>query len=368
MKFTCQKEALMEAINTVQRAVAIRTTSQVLSGILIKADKLLHLTGNDLALAIEYSMEAMVDEEGSIVLDHRIFSEIVRRLPEDIVRIETDKLCHTTITSGQSVFQIMGMPHEEYPAIPEITHEKAAVIPQMQLKSMIQQTLFAVSTNETRLILTGSLMEIGEGGMNLVSVDGYRLAFRREPLPYEGEIFRFVVPGKTLSELSKILRETDENVSCYVGKNAVQFEMEQCKVYSRLLEGDFLNYEQIIPKDHDIRVVTAVRPLMDAIERTALVITSEAAKYPLKFKIEEEAIRLSCITQTGMVQDEVRCNMVGDPIEIGFNHRYFLDALKACDDDMAVLEFSNPLSPCVIRPSEGDRYLYLVLPVRLRSE
>jgi DNA polymerase-3 subunit beta len=234
---------------------------------------------------------------------------------------------------------------------------------------MIRQTIFAVGTNTNKLIFTGSCVEVDNNELNMVSVDGYRLALRKEPISKViNDKLSFVIPGKTLNELSKIIRDEEKDIQIYVTNKHVLFEFDHCLIVSRLLEGEFLNYQQIIPKEHQLRVKASVKPLIDSIERAALIITSENKKYPVKLNITMDKMLISCMTETGKVQDSVPVETLGNDLEIGFNHKYLLDALKACECDEVYLEFNTALNPCVIKPIEGEKFIYLVLPVRLRGE
>ncbi|MCG8501434.1 MAG: DNA polymerase III subunit beta [Firmicutes bacterium] len=369
MKLSCEKNILLENINIVQKAVSPKSTLPILEGILLEADENLKLTGNDLELGIECTVEATIEQKGSVVLSSKIFGEIIRKLPNDIVNIEVEDNHHTTIKCGNSEFNIMAITASEFPELPSVQKEESAlIIPQQKLRSMIRETIFAVGTNENKLILTGSLIEIENKELTIVSVDGYRLALRKEIIDHaEGQI-SFVVPGKTLNEISKIIKEDDQDIAIYTTDKHVLFEFDNCRIVSRLLEGEFLNYKQIIPAEHSLTVKASAKPLIDSIERAALIITSDNKKYPVRLNIEMDKIVISCITDMGNVQDSIGVETLGEDLEIGFNHKYLLDALKTCDCDEVLLEFNNSLSPCIIKPVEGNAFIYLVLPVRLRQE
>ncbi|MBZ4646139.1 MAG: polymerase beta subunit [Clostridia bacterium] len=368
MKILCDKNILLDGINIVQKAVSPKSALPILEGILLEASENLKLTGNDLELGIECNVEATVERTGSVVLNSKIFGDIVRKLPNDIVHIEVQENNSTYIKCGNSEFTIMGISSAEFPELPKVQKENALVVTQECLRSMIRQTIFAVGTNENKLILTGSCLEVNNNELNMVSVDGYRLALRKETIDTKDSKLSIVIPGKTLNELSKIIREGEEDINIYITTKHVLFEFDNCRIISRLLEGEFLNYKQIIPKEYQLRVKASVKPLIDSIERAALIITSDNQKYPVKLNIKMDKIIISCMTQTGTVQDSVPVETFGDDLEIGFNHKYLLDALKACECDEIYMEFNTSLSPCIIKPIEGEQFIYLVLPVRLRSE
>ena len=368
MKLLCDKLALLEGINIVQKAVANKSTLPILEGILLEAADVLKLSGNNLELGIECTVEANIQEKGAVVLNSKIFGDIIRKLPSDTIYIEVEENYNTIIRSGNSEFNIVGFSSEEFPELPSVEKENGFIIPSEKLKSMIRQTIFAVGSNENKVILTGSCLELENETLNMVSVDGYRLALRKEKLDQVNEYISFVVPGTTLNELLKIIKDDDESIYIYTTEKHILFEYNQCRIISRLLEGEFLNYRQIIPKEHSLKVKAQVKPLIDSIERAALIITSEHQKYPVKLNIKNDKIIVSCATQTGNVQDSVNVETFGEELEIGFNYKYMLDALKACECEEVYLEFNNALSPCIIKPIEEEIFIYLVLPVRLRNE
>ncbi|WHH57247.1 DNA polymerase III subunit beta [Petroclostridium sp. X23] len=369
MKLSCQKNTLLDAISVAQKAVSTKSTLQILEGILLEAsDNILKLTGNDLELGIECSIQADIQQTGAIVLNSRIFGDIVRKLPNDTVFLEVQDNNNVYIKCGNSEFNIMGISSVEFPELPSVQKENPFTISQEKLRSMIKQTIFAVGTNENKIILTGSCLEVDEGYLNMVSVDGYRLAMRKEPIHSLENKLSFVIPGKTLNELSKIIKEEEQDINIYITAKHVLFEFDNCRMVSRLLEGEFLNYKQIIPKENHLRLKTSVKPLIESIERAALLIVSDNQKYPVRLNIKTDKIIISCMTQTGKVQDSVKVETEGNDLEIGFNHKYLLDALKACECDEVYMEFNTALSPCIIKAVDNEKFIYLVLPVRLRSE
>lgn len=368
MKFSCSRPELYEIVSNVSRAVSGKTSLAVLEGILIraKADTLSFL-GYDLDLGIFTQMGAKVEEEGEIVLSAKLFVDMMRRMNGETVSIQTDEKYLTEIKSGATEFTILGIPSDEFPEIPSVQEEQSICLPQHLLKSMIDQTLFAISTNDAKPVHTGSLFQLSDRQLRVVSVDGFRLALRREQVAAEGEA-QFIIPGKTLSEMSKLLSEEEEQeAKLYLSKKHVVIQIGQYRVISRLLEGEFLDYQAAIPQGGNTTVTVGVRPLIDSIERTSLLI-SDRLKSPLRIHFEQGQIKMSCSTAIGKAYDQLECQLEGDEVEIGFNNRYMLEALRAAGCDQVKLVISGPLSPMKVLPMEGDSFLFLILPVRLKSE
>ncbi|MDR2524785.1 MAG: DNA polymerase III subunit beta [Oscillospiraceae bacterium] len=370
MKFVCAAELLSACCQNVQRAISGKTTIPALEGILIRAGEgRLWLTGYDLEVGIQTSMEAEVQEEGALVLNARVLCEILRRVPGDTVSLESDARCLAGITSGESSYRINGQSPEEYPELPSITGGSPLVLPQGILKEMIRQTIFAVAINpDTKPVHTGVKFELRSGELRLAAIDGFRLALRREPIAYEGEELSFVVPPKTLNELVKLAAEEGE-VSIAVGKRHIVFDLGGYHVVSRLLDGEFMNYEMAIPAEHTAEAAMDTRALISAIERISLIIT-EKIKSPIRCELQTDLgrLELTCVTGVGTARDSVGADISGEPFEVGFNNRFLLDALRACDTDEVRLRFAGPVAPALILPPEGDSFLFMVLPVRLKAE
>jgi len=367
VKITCDKQELSAAIGSVSLAVSPKSSMQSLEGILLKARSgRLYLTGYDLELGISTSVEARVMEEGEVVLSARLFSDIVRRLPGDVVTLACNDKMLTEIKCGTAEYTLLGISAGEFPELPALTETVAVSLPQNTLASMIQQTLFAVATTDSKPVHTGSLFELEDNLVTIVSVDGYRLALRRERANV-GRTMSFIVPGKTLGDLLKLLGDCDDPVGIQVSKKHIVFEIGACMVVSRLLEGDFLNYKSSIPQGGSTSVVINTREFTDSIERTSLLI-SDRLRSPLRVQFGADQIQISCSTTIGKASDQVGCKTQGPAVEMGFNNRYLLDALKAAGCDQVKLEISGALSPMVVVPCEGDSFLFLVLPVRLKTE
>ncbi len=369
MKFSCDKDLLNNLIMMASRAVAVKAANPLLDGILIKASvDGLTFTGYNLSMAIRTSTtEADTIEEGCIVLNARLFGDIVRKLPSDIVYLECDSELRTTIKCGRAVFNLIANPADDYPALPEVEKNREIQIPSTILKSMIAQTIFAVSDNESKPIHTGCLFETEGSRLHVVAVDGYRLSVRREELPETPEEdFHFVVPGSSLREVERVLGDEDELISIFPDSKHILFSIGETTMISRLIDGEFLNYRAAIPNSFE-HVVTANRmDLITCVERVSLIV-SEKLKNPVRMSFDGSTVKMSCITAIGKSYDECQVEGEIDGLEIGFNNRYLLEAFRAVSDDTLVLSLKGALNPMVITPAEGDRYTYLVLPVRLKA-
>lgn len=361
----CEKQALLDSVANVAHATSAKSTMPALEGILLKASAgSLFLAGYDLDMGITTTIEADVREPGEIVLGAKIFSDIVRRLPLDTVLIETDEKLITTIKSGKAEFTIVGISAVEYPEIPVVSDGVSFTVQQSTVKSMIRQTIFAVAQTDNRPIHTGVQFELENDSLRLVSVDGSRLAMRSEAAKSQEEL-RFVVPGKTLSEVQKLLTDEETPMSLVVGHRHIVFEIDGYAVISRLLDGEFLPYRKAIPQQVSTTVKIKTREIIEAVERASIVI-SDKVKSPLVCRFEEERIIFSCTTPLGSVCDTVYAEIEGNVEEIGFNSRFLLEALRNTETDEVKIELSGPISPMKILPVSGDSFLFLVLPVRLK--
>ena len=370
MKIQCQKSQLVEAVSNVQRAVSSKSTLAALEGILLKTTTNgdLKLCGYDLELGITTVIEAQVDEPGEVVLSARLFGDIVRRLPDETVTILVDEKMITQITCGPSEFSIVGIPSSEYPELPSVEGASSIDLTSPILKSMIRQTLFAVADTDAKPVHTGTLFNIENGIIRLVSVDGYRLALRHEPVDSSQGVlpFSFVVPGSALSEVEKICAGEDA-VSVAQGARHIQFQAGDTVLVCRRLEGEFLAYKNAIPRNNTIKIEGDARTLLQSIERVSLII-SDKLKSPLRCVFGDGM--LSITTKTGIGDAADQCPITGDGqgLEIGFNNKYLMDALKAAPADRLRLEFTSGVAPCVILPAEGEEnFVYMVLPVRLKA-
>ena len=375
MKLTCNKEQLIDIINTVQKAVAAKAVMPILECIKIDSsgDGNVTVTANNLDLCIEYNTKCNVSEGGSIALTSKMFGEIVRSMPDGDVTVSVNETNNVTkIKSGVSEFNIQGLSSDEYPAAPILDEKFRFTLTQNILKKLIRKTISFVSLNEGKEpVLTGALFEIKNGYLNVAASDGHRLAVVKEELTENVENAKFVVPRTTLNELSKILKDEDDKVEIIVSDRHVLFDFGYFQVYTRLLDGDFLNYEAIISVVNTISVVVDKRIITDSLERALLLINDDISaksdnKVPVRFNIAYNKIDVSCITGKGQVNDTVNVELEGGDLIIGFNCRFLLDALNGCDDEKVKIEFSAPTSGCFMRSTTGDNsYTYMVLPVRL---
>ena len=367
MKFTVNKSDITEAVGNIQRAVSTKTSIPALEGILLGAgEEGLELCAYDLELGITTVIPAFVVEPGRAVLSAKLFSDIVRRTPAETITITVDEKNMATLESGYSRFSIIGIPAEEFPELPKLTDSTQFSMAGSVLKSMIRQTLFAIAESDAKPIHQGSLFNLENGMMDVVSVDGYRLAVRREPVEFSDSL-DFVVPGKTLSEILKLIKETDDPVEISAGRRHILFKIDNYTVISSLLEGEFLNYKAAIPPESQTEVVLKTREAIDSVERVSLLIT-DRLKGPVRCLFNENEIKLNCTTSMGRASDQIDVEMTGQSVEIGFNNRYLLEALRNTECDEVKVQLGGPLSPMKVVPKEGDSFLFLVLPVRLKSE
>ena len=369
MQFICDKALLTEAVMNVSRVIPSKSSIPALEGVRIRAERngTLLLTGYDMESGITTTIEANVQDPGEIVLSARLFAEMIRKMAGGDIFISVGDKYLTEIKSGLTEFTILGSPADEFPELPEIEEDATVTLSQGALKSMVEQTIFAVATTDTKPVHTGALFDMKEKGLTMVCVDGYRLAMRHAGLEKTMDS-SFVVPGKVLSEIAKLLKDSEEEqVDIRVGSRHIVFHIGRYSVISRLLEGDFLDYGASIPKGSTTEVKIDTRSLIESVERASLLI-SDRLRSPLKVLFEDNKVKMSCSTSIGKFQDELTCVVNGPSVEMGFNNKYLLDALKAAGSDEVRIEISGALSPIKVLPPEGDDYLFLVLPVRLRSE
>ena len=367
MKFSCEKALLSSAVSITSRAVAAKSSIPAMEGILIEAGNTLRLTGYNLETGIQATVPAEITEGGSLVLSARLFGEIVRKMPDDVV-VFTSQGYTVNIKCGLSEFNILGTDPEEFPELPAVDQQNSLTIGQPVLRSMIGQTLFAVSDNESRPVHTGSLFEVEGDGLTVVSVDGYRLALRHETVEEKkgADAFSFVVPGSALGEVEKIC-SGEERVTITQGARHILFQTGDTVLVCRRLEGDFLAYRNAIPRNNSIKVEVETRALLSSIDRVSLII-SEKLKSPLRCVFGDGMVDITTRTAIGDAADQCVINGDGGGLEIGFNNKYLMDALKAAPADRLRMEFTSGVAPCVILPAEGEEnFVYMVLPVRLKA-
>ena len=372
MKIVCYKDKILKAINSVVKAVASKTTMPILEGILIQTnDNEIKLTTYDLEIGIEYIMDCNVEEQGSTVVNAIMFSEIIRKLPDTDIKIEVNDKNLLVIECEGSLYKLATMNPEDFPELPEINVENSIEIEQNTLKDMIRKTIFAISTEENRPIFTGCLFEIKNNRLNVVAVDGFRLAWKTKMLQQTVNDFAAVIPGRSLNEINKIILDSFDTIKIGVAKNQALFEMENCKIVTRLLDREFLNYSSVIPTTWETRIRVDKNAIQDCFERVSLISSSsieKEKKYPVKVTIDIGKVTISCTNQTGDAKEEMYVTTEGKNLEAGFNPKYFLDSLKAIDDEEVYIEFGSSISPCLIKSTENNDYTYMILPIRLKED
>ena len=374
MKFTCYKDTIIKALNSVVKGVASKTTMPILEGILIQTnDKEIKMTTYDLEIGIEYIMKCNVIENGSTVVNATMFSEIIRKLPDSEINISVNEKNLLIIECEGALYKLATMNPDEFPELPKIDINYSITLEQRALKNMIRKTIFAVSTDENRPVFLGCLFEVKNNKLNIVAVDGYRLALRTINLPVSVEDFKAVVPAKTLNEVIKIVSDSFEEIKVGISENQALFEMENCKLVTRLLDGEFLNYSSIIQNNCNwqTRVKVNKSDLLNSFERISLISSSsieKEKKYPVKVSVDIGKMTISCTNQTGDAKEEIYISTEGKYLEAGFNPKYFLDCLKAIDDEEIYIEFGTNISPCLVKSIENEEYVYMILPIRLKNE
>lgn len=367
MKLICSKSNLLHGVNIVSKAVPTRTTMAILECILIDASaNEIKLTANDMELGIETKIEGEIAERGVIALDAKIFSEIVRKLPDSDVVIETDASFKTTITCEKAKFNIVGKSGDDFSYIPYIERNEAITLSQFTLKEVIRQTIFSIADNDNNKLMTGELFEIEENHLKVVSLDGHRISIRNIELKNNYEHKKVVVPGKTLQEVSKILPgSAEENVNMFLTDNHIVFEFDDTTVVSRLIEGEYFKIEQMLSSDYETKVKINKRELLDCIDRATLLV-KEGDKKPIIMNVTDGNMELKINSFIGSMNEDIDIVKEGKDILIGFNPKFFIDALRVIDEEEVSLYMVNPKAPCFIKDDEG-KFIYLILPVNFNA-
>ena len=369
MQIICDKQVLIEYIGIVSKAVSTRTTLPILECVLLIADENgFRMIGNDLELGIETAaIPATVNEHGSVALDAKMLNDIVRRLPGGTVSIQTDNKFMTVIKSGKAEFKISGQAGSEFPFLPTVEQTTPYTVPAAELRNMIRQTIFSVSLDDAKPALTGELLEIKDNLVKLVSVDGFRISLCVLEPDAPCSDLRAIIPAKTLNELSKILPSDDESpVNVYTSERHILFSLAQCVIVSRVIEGDFISYENVFTDEYTTMILAERALLVDALERASLI-SKDVRKNPVRLSIEGGQIVVTSNTELGTSYDELPITQDGVDLVISFNPRYLIDALKALESENVELQFTTPLSPCIIKGEGSDKQKYLVLPLRTKS-
>ncbi len=367
MKINCPKQSLMNGINIVSKAVSTKSTMSNLQCILIEASlNDVKLIANDIDLGIETIIEGEVKEPGRVALDAKLFSEIIRKLPDSDVLIETNANSQASIRCERSNFNIPGTSGEDFNYLPEVQKEKHITLSQFSLKEIIRQTIFSISDQENTKIMTGELFEVNGDQLKVVSLDGHRISIRRITLKESFDSFKVIIPGKTLIEVSKILNGgTEDDVDVYVTDKHILFEYDNTKVVSRLLEGEFYKIDQMLSNDYETKFIVNKKEFTNCIDRASLFI-KESDKKPIILNIENSSIYMRINTAMGSMNEELEIKKEGKDLKIGFNPKFLMDALRVIDDEEISIYMMNAKSPCFIR-NEDNSYIYLILPVSIAA-
>lgn len=367
MKIICSKSNLFHGVNIVSKAVPSRTTMAILECILIDAStNEIKLTANDMELGIETKIEGEIVERGVIALDAKIFSEMVRNLEDNDVVIETDASMKTTITCEKAKFTIVGKSGEDFSYLPYIEKNKSLTISQFTLKEVIRQTIFSIADNDNNKLMTGELFEINENQLKVVSLDGHRIAIRNIELKESYDHHKVVVPGKTLQEVSKILSgNANEDVNIYFTNNHIVFEFDNTMVVSRLIEGEYFRIEQMLSSDYETKIKINKRELLSCINRATLMV-KEGDKKPIIMNVTDGNLELKINSFIGSMKEDIDIQKEGKDILIGFNPKFFIDALRVIDEEEVTLYMVNPKAPCFIKDDE-EKFIYLILPVNFNT-
>ncbi|MCP1103104.1 DNA polymerase-3 subunit beta [Aequitasia blattaphilus] len=367
MKIVCNKSDLLKGVSIVSKAVPSKTTMPILECILIDASMdIIKLTANDMELGIQTVIEGDIITNGMIAIDAKLFSDIVRKLPDNLITIESKENNQTTITCEKAKFDLSEKAADEFSFLPEIEKSNQFKISQFSLKELIRQTIFSIADNDSNKQMTGELFEIKEGLFRVVSLDGHRISIRKIELGEETEDTKLIVPGKTLQEISKILSgELESMVTISYTNNHIVFEFDQTMVVSRLIEGDYFKIDQMLSKDYETKIKVNKRELLSAIDRATLFV-KEGDKKPIIIDIKDESMELQIKSQIGSMDESIEIHKDGKDLMIGFNPRFLIDALRVIDDEEVTLYLMNAKAPCFIK-DEDENYIYLVLPVNFSS-
>lgn len=367
MKLVCSKANLLNGVQTVSKAVPNKTTMSILECILVDATRgSITLTANDMELGIETVIEGEILEKGIIALDAKIFLEIVRKLPDSDIVIETDSSFKTTITCEKAKFSIIGKSGEDFSYLPAIERDDSIIISQFTLKEVVRQTIFSISDNDNNKLMTGELFDINGNTLKVVSLDGHRISIRKIELKNDYEPRKVVVPGKTLNEVSKILPgDAESDVNIFFTPKHIVFEFDNTTVVSRLIEGEYFRIDQMLSSDYETRVRVNKKELLSCIDRATLLV-KEGDKKPIIINITDESMELKINSVIGSMNEEIDIEKQGKDLMIGFNPKFLIDALRVIDDEEVDLYMVNPKAPCFIKNQE-ESYIYLILPVNFTT-
>ena len=366
MQFTCSKANLLTAIGTVNRA-ASKMQKSILECILFScSQENITLKATDIALSIKTELDAQIVQEGEAAIPARLLYEIINRFPDSDVNFKSMGENSVEISCLNSNVVLQQMNPEEFPAFPVLEKKEQIKIPQNMLRSMINQTLFAAAVSEDKPILTGLLFDIGKDSLTLVALDGYRMAVRRQQAISDIEK-NCVIPARTLREVSRIIEDNEENVKISISGNMALFEANHTQIFTRLLEGDYINYKNLLPKDCATSVKVETGMLKDSIER-ASILAREGSNNVIKFEITDKNLNISSNSEMGNIDEKIPVITEGKDLKIAFNAKYVLDVLKCVDDPEVLMQYNTSVSPCIVKQENSDMYEYLILPVQLRED
>lgn len=364
MKFNCLREELLACVSIAQKAIGIRNVDAILEGVHIETTgQGLKVKCTNLDLQIDTTLPATIVEEGACLLPGRLFYEILKRLPgEELTFTLNEK--NASLVSGEAKTSVQIMDEEAFPNLPLTGDGPSISLPQNLFKDLIRKTSYAAAVDETKPILTGVLIEINKEYLNMVGLDGYRLAVNKTQIDFNSEQYSVVVPAKTINDIAKILEDEEAPVNILLSKNQILLENEKSRIIARLLEGEYLKYDQILPKDYKTRVKVGVERLKQAVELASLM-AREGGTNLVKLSIADNRIEITANAETGNVYEKVPCYIEGSALDIAFNARYILDAIKYIDEEEIYMDFNTNVSPCLIKPVQGDSFISLILPVRI---
>ena len=368
MKILCTKSNLVKGVNIVSKAVPSKTTMPILECILIDATTdIIKFTANDMELGIETVVEGEIEKKGLVAIDAKIFSEIVRKLPDNEVVIECDSNLQTTITCEKAKFSISAKSGDDFSYLPYVEKTEMITLSQFTLKEIIRQTIFSIADNESNKMMTGELFQIQDNMLKVVSLDGHRISIRKTELKDNYQPRKAVVPGKTLFEVSKILSgEAESEVNISFTNNHIVFEFDDTIVVSRLIEGEYFRIDQMLSSDYETKVKMNKRELLNCIDRATLLV-KEGDKKPIIIHILDDVMELKIKSQIGSMDEEIMIEKEGRDLLIGFNPKFLIDALRVIDDEEVTLYLTNPKAPCFIK-DDNETYIYLILPVNFNTE
>ncbi|MDL2206230.1 DNA polymerase III subunit beta [Eubacteriales bacterium OttesenSCG-928-N13] len=368
MRFNCPSNVLLQGLSVAVRALSTRSTQPIYEGIQLRTcDEGLRLTGSDGTISIVTTIPADVSEDGAVVLPGKLLYEIIRKMPDAELSASMNANFVVTFKCMGSRTTLSGQSAEYYPELPLVNADESFILPQIMLRNMIQQTSFAISSDESRMVLTGSLLELNHGEVRMVSLDGFRLGMRLERISGSAPDLNAIIPGKTLSEIAKIMSDDENQMAIIlIGGNQMMITMGQTQFYSTLIEGEYIKYRQILPQDFKTRVKVSRDVLNMCVERASLM-AREGKNNLIRMQIEDNSIIITANAESGDAYEEMEAEIEGEGLSIAFNVKYVSDVMKVVTDDEIYMCFNSGVSPCLIKPVEGDAFLYLVLPVRVNT-